>query len=47
MIFSDPDPTFQIILVPDSDPVSEPALIFSNIFDINVTFVITTRYKLL
>jgi hypothetical protein len=54
MIFSDPDPTFQ--LVPDLDPVLDSTCIFSNtcILNINSTFVfpfvrlhIMTRYKLL
>jgi hypothetical protein len=56
MIFSDPalDPTFQ--LVSDTDPVTDPHNFFSNIHDINFTFVflhckcvrllIMTRFKL-
>jgi len=34
--FSDPDPTFQLILDPDSN--SDPAQIFSNILNFNFTF---------
>jgi hypothetical protein len=58
MIFSDPcphaDPTFHSD--PDPDPVSDTTIIFSNILNINFTFVfpsykcvrvnILTRYKL-
>jgi hypothetical protein len=37
----DPDPTFQLFSdpYPDPDPVSDPTLIFSNILNINFTFV--------
>ncbi len=57
--FSDPNPTFQMVSDPylDPDPVSDPTLFFSNILNINFTFVfpsckcvrlhIMTRYKLL
>ncbi len=32
MIFSDPDPTFQLVSNPHPDPVSDPTVSFSDLF---------------